>query len=265
LPLLNKKLWGLKEGAITIIGARTSQGKSSLALQMAYDLANQMIPVLFLSLEMTVEDLVERLFCQSEQVDNFDLLCGRINTNAEIQAKWQAFKTTVEKIPLLFTCGIGRSFAEINEIVELISPKPRVVFIDYVQNISMKPKETRETINEYIRQFGKLAMQNKFAGVICSQINRYAEQGRSNEPHLSQLKETGFLEEAAHCVMLLHWENHYDHSKPENKYRIIVAKNRNGRTGDHFVEYIPKHYLFREIEQTTEVKKVEETFQGRYV
>jgi len=249
LPRLNSKIWGLKEGAITIIGARTSQGKSSLALQMAYDLANQMIPVLFLSLEMTVEDLVERLFCQVEQVDNFDLLCGRINTDLEIQSKWQAFKGIVEKIPLLITCGIGRNFAEINDLIEIANPKPRAVFIDYVQNISMKPKETRETINEYIRQFGKYAMQLKFAGVLCSQINRGAEQNKNNEPSLAQLKESGFLEESAHCCILLHWENFYNHSKPENQYKIIVAKNRNGRTGDHLVEYIPKHYLFREIQK----------------
>lgn len=260
LPLLNNKIWGLKEGAITIIGARTSQGKSSLALQMAHDLANHLIPVLFLSLEMTAEDLIERLFCQTEQVDNFDLLCGRINTDVEIQAKWKAFKANVEKIPLLITCGVGRNFGEINELINLVNPKPRAVFIDYVQNISMKPKETRETINEYIRQFGNMAMRNKFAGVLCSQINRGAEQGKGNEPHLAQLKESGFLEESAFCVMLLHWENFYDHGKPKGTYKIIVAKNRNGRTGDHFVEYTPQYYLFSEIKETKEMEKAKEVF-----
>lgn len=264
LPELNRILWGLKEGAITIIGARTSQGKSSLSLQMAYDLANQNIPVLFLSLEMTEGDLLERLFCQVEQVDNFDLLCGRINTNPEIQAKWQSFKNIVEKIPLLITCGIGRNFPEIIELIGLVNPKPRAVFIDYVQNISSKPGETRETINEYIRQFNKLAMQHKFAGVLCSQINRGAAQNKENEPALAQLKESGFLEEAAHCCILLHWENFYDHARPESTYKVIIAKNRSGKTGDHFLEYNPKHYLFTEIKLTPEAQEAKEVFNAEH-
>ena len=260
LPGLNHIIWGLKNGSITIIGARTSQGKSSLAVQMAYDLANQNIPVLFLSLEMTAEDLVERLFCQVCQVDNFDLRCGKLAVDPEIQTRWVAFKNIVEKLPLLITCGIGRTFVEINELIAMASPKPKAVFIDYIQNISSRPGETRETINEYIRQFNKLAMQMNFAGVLCSQINRGTEQHVNKEPSLGQLKESGFLEEAAHCVILLHWENFYDHTKPETTYKIIIAKNRNGRTGDHIVEYTPKHYLFSEISETKEEEKAKEVF-----
>jgi replicative DNA helicase len=212
---------------------------------------------------MTAEDLIERLFCQVEQIDNFDLRCGKLAVDLDIQNRWEAFKKIAEKIPLLITCGIGRTFAEINELITMAEPKPRAVFIDYVQNISSRPGETRETINEYIRQFNKLAMQMKFAGVLCSQINRGAEQTSGKEPSLGQLKESGFLEEAAHTVLLLHWENFYDHTKPETTYKIIIAKNRNGKTGDHLVEYTPKHYLFSEIHLSEEHQKVKEVFNAK--
>ena len=81
LPELNRKIWGLKEGGITIVGARTSQGKSSFAMQCAWDLADSNIPVLFLSLEMDEKSLIERLFCHVAKVDNYDIKTGKWNTD----------------------------------------------------------------------------------------------------------------------------------------------------------------------------------------
>ncbi len=248
LPILNRKIWGLKEG-LTVIGARTSQGKSALALQIAYDLADQGRPVLFLSLEMTVEALIERLFCNVMCVDNYDVLTGKFKKEPEIQAKWRSFTDIVSKIPLLITCGVGKSFREINKLVEIVDPKPRVVIIDYIQAVATISGQSREMINEYIRQFRQLALEHKFAGVLCSQINRGAVENRNSEPHLSQLKETGVLEEHADTVLLLHWQNFYikDPLK-ENEFKIIIAKQRNGRTGDYTLIYKPEYYKFTEKE-----------------
>jgi replicative DNA helicase len=69
LPSLNKKIWGLQKG-LTVLAGRTSQGKSSIAMQWAFDIASSKKPVVFLSLEMSVEALTERLFCNIMQVDN---------------------------------------------------------------------------------------------------------------------------------------------------------------------------------------------------
>lgn len=246
LPTFNRKIWGLKEG-LTVLGARTSQGKSALALQIAFDLADQMIPVLFLSLEMTVEALIERLFCNVECVDNHDILTGKFKKDKEIQAKWRTFCDIVSKIPLLITCGIGKNFEEINKLIEIIEPKPRVVIVDYVQAVATRAGQSREMINEYIRRFRQLALEQKFAGILCSQINRGAAEGKSNEPHLYQLKETGVLEEHADTVLLLHWQNFYTKDPSnENEFKINIAKQRNGRTGDYPLIYKPEYYKFTE-------------------
>jgi len=246
LPSLNNKLWGLKVG-LTVIGARTSIGKSSIALQMASDLALQGKRVLFLSLEMTVDSMVERLFCNLYEVDNYSLLTGKLKMDAELAKKWFSFKEKLQEAPLILTCGIGMTCDEVNQIIEHLEEKPDAIFIDYIQAVRASRNE-REALNEYIRHFRGLCIQNKIAGVMCSQANRQTFDDDNKEPLLSNLKSTGFLEEHSDCVILLHWAHFYDNSKPENEYKVIIAKQRNGRTGSHMVYYKPECYKFFDFE-----------------
>lgn len=260
LPKFNRGIWGLKPKALTVVGARTSQGKSAFALQLAWDISSQGIPVWLLSLEMDVLSLLERLYCHVHQVDNYEVLSGKFKNNAVMQRKFLEFKKSLEDSKLLMTCGLGRTFSEINAMIELVDEKPKVVIVDYIQNISFKSGDTREIINEYIRHFRNMAIGYGFAGVLCSQINRSAEEQKDREPTLAQLKESGFIEESADTVLLLHWKGMQDKEArkkfppPEEwEYVINVAKQRNGPTGNFLLNYIPKHYLFREIGSTREL------------
>jgi len=254
IPEFNRKIWGLKEG-LTVIGARSSQGKSALSLQLAYDLASQGHIVYFLSLEMTVEALIERLFCNVMRVDNYELMTGQFLVDERINAKWKEFNIKIKSIPLLITCGIGKTFGEINELINLLDPKPNAVFVDYIQSVSTRAGQSREMLNEYIRYFRQLALQHKFVGVLCSQINRGAMENRNNEPIMSQLKETGVLEEHSDTIILLHWQNFYDHKDENfNEFKIIIAKQRNGRTGEYVVHYEPQHYRFTEVGGEPEIQ-----------
>jgi len=153
LPKFNRKIWGLKEGNLTVIASRTSMGKSSFALQCAYDLASQNTPTLFLSLEMTVEQLIERLFCNVMEIDNYDLLTGKFVIDDKMNDKWKEFGGTVSEKPLLITCGIGKTFKEINSLVAMMNPPPKAVFIDYIQEIKAGDKSERELMDEYLRRF----------------------------------------------------------------------------------------------------------------
>lgn len=245
LPTFNRKIWGLKEG-LTIIGGRTSQGKSALALQIAHDLADQQKEVLFLSLEMSVESMVERLFCNVMEVDNFDMLTGKLKTEFEYQNKWKTF-TGLMKIPLILSCGIGKTFQELNEIISLLEPKPRVIIIDYVQGTKGQKNE-REDLNEYIRSFRELCLKNGIAGVLCSQVSRVIFEDGNKEPALANLKGTGVLEEMADTVILLHWQHFYDEKVNQNTYKVIIAKQRNGRTGEYLLHYKPEYYKFYDVE-----------------
>ena len=255
LPDFNKKIWGLKVG-LTTIGARTSQGKSSIALQFAHDLASKGNEVLFLSLEMTVENMIERLFCNIKMVDNTKLQQGYFSKDTDIQLKWKAFEEEITKIPLLITCGIGQTFQEVVDLFALLNPKPKAIFIDYIQGSKLGLHE-REMLNEYIRYFRELCLKNNIAGVICSQVNRKVNE-ETKEPSMDCLKGTGTLEEHSDIVLLLHWENFYTHVEDNfNKFKIMVAKNRNGMTGNHYVYYAPKHYKFTDtwMEKTEPIKE----------
>lgn len=245
LPEFNAKLWGMHKG-LTVVGARSSMGKSSFCLQIARDLSDQHIPVLFLSLEMDVNSIIERLFCQTMKVDNFDLLCGRLNTNEEIQTKWKTFETWIKGVPLLVTNGIGKSFEEINKLIELLNPKPKCVIVDYIQGVRAN-KDERIEMNEYIRRFRELMIENNIIGILASQVNRQIIDNKDKRPTMENLKSTGVLEEHADIVILLYWDYFYTKNETDkNKYEIVIAKNRNGRTGKHEVWYFPEHYLFEE-------------------
>lgn len=253
LPDFNRKIWGLKSG-LTVIGARTSQGKSALAMQFAYDLASQGSEVLFLSLEMTVENILERLFCNECGIDNYSLQTGKFSFYKE---DWTNFVNKVSNIPLLITCGIGYDFHDITQLINMMKFKPKAIFVDYIQGIKSGFKE-REMLNEYIRGFRELCLKNDIAGVLCSQVNRQVNEV-TKEPSLECLKSTGVLEEHSDLVLLLYWENFYTHKEDnENKFKIIVAKNRNGRTGDHEVHFEPRYYKFLEI-----VKPIEKDRYGK--
>lgn len=259
LQTLNTKIWGLRYG-LTIIGARTSIGKSALALQIAVDLAKQGKRVLFLSLEMTVESMLERIFCNLKDVDNFDTLRGHLKSDQSIARKWIAFKDEMNDIPLILTCGIGLTCAEIEQVIDNLDEKPDAIFVDYIQAVRVSRNE-REVLNEYIRHFRGLCLNNKIAGVMCSQANRQVFDEDNKEPTLANLKSTGFLEEHAETVILLHWPHFYDNTKPENDYKVIIAKQRNGRTGSHMLHYKPEFFKFYDVEINKE-DTGEEIFDG---
>lgn len=247
LPYFNRKIWGMKSGALTVIAGRTSTGKSSCGLQFAYDLADGGFPTLFLSLEMNIMSLAERLFCNSMKVDNYSLLTGQFKNNLETRAKWETFTKVMKNFPLLITCEVGKTFREVNQLVEALNPPPKAVFIDYIGAIAVHGSQTREIMNEYIRKFRELAIKKDFIGVVCSQINRTGAVV-GEEPQLHQLKETGTLEEHSDFVLLIHNPYVQTHNEDDiNKATFIIAKNRNGRTGRQKVKFIPEHYRFEEL------------------
>lgn len=243
LPQLNRKIWGLHKKKLTVLAARTSNGKSALAIQIAQDVASQGIPTLFFSLEMYEEDVIERLFCQMMKIDNMELLTGNFS---KYPRAWEEFTDKLKKMPLIVTDGIGRNWQEIYDYLEKLKTKPAVIIIDHVQEAkdAMQPNQ-RAVIEEYLRKLREMAIRHNFAAIVLSQVNRSAQEADHKEPKLHHLKGTGYLEEGADVIMLLHWPYYYSKKKGENdRFIINVAKNRNGRTGYVEVSYTPQYYLF---------------------
>lgn len=246
MPKLNNKIWGIKRKKMTLIGARTSQGKSSMALHIGWDLAKQGHEVLFLSLEMCAEDLIERLFCNEYKIDNEHLLKGRF---LEFKDKFLEFEKMVETVPFGISDCLGKDWADIDKQVSSMSTKPKVIIVDYVQAIKGQGTMQKGAIDDYIIHFREMAVKHNFAGIICSQINRTSQETENKEPQLHQLKGTGVLEEHSDVVILLHWEHKYKETADPNKYKLIVEKNRNGRTGWIEIKFFPQYYRYEDYEE----------------
>ena len=245
LDNLNHKIWGIRKG-LNIIAGRTSQGKSCLGKQIAWDLAKQGIPTLIMSLEDDAPTIIESLFSNIKEIDNYDLLTGCFKFKNDYQSDWDEF---VKEIPkeLLITNNIGSTFEEVNYMIESLEPKPKCVMVDYIQAIKSSAKNERENLNEYIRNFREICIKNGIAGILISQMNRMAVLDNKPEPTLENLKSTGVLEEHADLVLILQWEYFYNRNEEvKNDFTIYVAKNKRGRTGKHPVRFFPQFSKFRE-------------------
>lgn len=252
-------MWGLHSKKLTIVGARTSQGKSAFALQVAWDVASQGIPTLFLSLEMYEEDLHERLFCLTQKIDNFDLLKGQFKReNIKYEQRWKEFTEEVEGVPLVITDMLGKTWEDVDKYLSTLVTKPKLIVIDHLQEAkSALNRNQKECIEEYLKQLRVMAIRENFALVVCSQINRSSQEERVGaSPQLHQLKSSGYIEEGADVIILLHWPWYYNREKDKNRYVLNVAKNRNGRTGWVEVKYKPENYLFYEEVAVTEEEAI---------
>ena len=251
LPRFNRLLWGLHRQKLITIGARTSQGKTAFALQVAWDIADQNHAVYFLSLEQTREALAERLFCNIMRVNNYNTLRGIVNT-PEIQRSKEMFDKIIVDNQLILTDCIGSTANELVEIIESMSLKPTVVVVDYVQTIKKGKSDSREAMDNYMRVFRELAIKHNFCAINISQINREAQGSSDPHPQLHHLKGTGVIEEHSDMVLLLHYPLKYDMENEAIKYdyEINIAKNRDGRTGVVKCQFLPHYYKFVTLEDT---------------
>lgn len=265
LPYLNSRLHGLQKKNLVVVGARSSMGKSAFVSQLAYDFAKHNKRVLFISLEMTAESIIERMFCNQHRVDNFRLLTGHID---EYSLSWEKFKSEVSTLPLLLTDNVGYEWGDIEYIIAQADPKPDVVIIDYIQAIKNASRNPKEVIDEYIRNLRESCIKNNYCAIICSQINRTVADSENRYPELHQLKTSGVLEELSDVCVLLYWEHFYDQNKPPEDYKIFIAKNRNGRIGELDVKYYAPFYRFEDtpkLDISPALKNIGKIFNGKPV
>lgn len=233
LKSLDDVLWGLHKREVLIMGARTSQGKSSLALQIAINLAMQGQKVAYFSLEMSKEQLVERMIAYHTRINNRSIRHGL----AKIQLKnyYASLRKFSQGLKLLIDES-GYSFDDIVDICEVL--KFDFVFIDYIQMVSMRGYKSKlEAIDEYVRKFKELAKVLDFGGVIVSQVNREGVGSMGIE----HLKGSGTLEEHPDTVLLLEWN--WD----KHEFLIRIEKQRHGECGKVYVNYEPEYFTFTDL------------------
>lgn len=235
---LDELIWGLHKKELCIIAGRPSHGKSSIALQIAWNLAKSGKLVIYNSIEMSPQSIVERLFANEMLVNGWNLRKGQcIEEAMELKDKFRArlIASTFEIVG-----SYGRKIEETESILRHL--KPDVLIVDHVQMISSHGFRAKyEALSNYIHEAQRLAVDFNCAMVVLSQMNRGGAEGGAG---LQNLKGAGELEEAADTVLSCEWIGRDDANVPLNKYRVSCLKQRHGIIDDTYLHFDPAYYRF---------------------
>ena len=238
---LDDLLCGLQDGEMTIIAARPSMGKTSFAVNIAEHIgADNNMPVVIFSLEMGKLQLVERILCSRGHIDSQKVRRGTLDTDESRLLTDTASELFEKPIFIDDTPGVT-PLEMLGKCRRLKSQSGiRAVFIDYLQLMSLggRVESRQQEVSSISRLLKSMARELEVPVVVLSQLNRAAEGREGHRPRMSDLRDSGSIEQDADVIMLLHREAYYhrgdpeyDHDSPEaNLAEIIVAKQRNGPT-----------------------------------
>lgn len=232
---LDYQISGLQQSDLIIIAARPSMGKTAFALNIAEHLAfKKKETVAIFSLEMSKEQLVNRLFSLVSGVDSQALRTGNLK-----DAEWEQLITGADIIGssnLIIDDTPGISISELRSKCRKykLEKNLSVVMIDYIQLMSGGGRESRQQeISEISRALKSIARELNVPVIALSQLSRAVEKRDDKRPMLSDLRESGGIEQDADVVMFIYRDEYYtkEESKEKGIAEIIVAKQRNGPVG----------------------------------
>ena len=246
---LNDMTLGLQKGDFIVLAGRPSMGKTAFALNIAYHAAtkNNLGCVVFVSLEMPKEQLVQRMLSLSSQVSLDKIRAGGPITNHE-WSKLKNGKNQLERLNILINDSTATDIInlEIN-LKKIANTQPiNLIVIDYLQLISsgIKNIESRQQEVSTISRFIKLIARKLNVPVLClSQLSRLVEKREDKRPIMSDLRDSGAIEQDADLIMFMYREEYYRMNKNEenntdqenlsnaDKTELIIAKHRNGSIG----------------------------------
>lgn len=240
LENIDKQIIGFEPTQLIILGARPGAGKTAIALNMMYNIARNGYPVTFFSLETTDQKILERLISSTSNVPSLKIVQKIDITDSEATSVMKS----VDKINKLHETGfeiIDKGYVTQQDVRQATMKqydKPHVVFIDYLQLLnSDKPQQDRRLDVEKIsRDLKLIAKENNCVIIALSQLSRGVENRQDKRPMLSDLRESGSIEQDANMVMFLYREDYYDDSLQDKETGISevecnVAKNRDGVVG----------------------------------
>lgn len=226
---LDDQLGGLKPGQLTIVAGRPGAGKSVACVDFARANIRRQIPVAFFSLEMHRAELVGRILSATAGANLFRVLNGglRYDERQRIQAASEHLRGS----PLWIQTG-DTDVATVRSVARKLRSRGKLelLVVDYLQLMTGTRRESRVLeVGEISRGLKKLAGELEIPVVAAAQLNRSAEQRVDRRPQLSDLRESGSLEQDCDIAILLHRPDQTDHNSPrKGEVDLIVAKNRNG-------------------------------------
>lgn len=252
---LDNILAGLQKSDLVILAARPSMGKTTLALNIAHHVAvKEGIPVGFFSLEMGKEQLIDRLLASESGIDSWKLRNGRLE-DAD-------FPKINDAMAVLSEAPIFLDDSPTTNIMEMRTKARRLqtehdlglIVVDYLQLISGRTNNSDsrvQEVSEISRGLKSLARELNVPVLALSQLSRSVESRTPPIPLLSDLRESGSIEQDADVVMFIYREDYYkgQESEQPGTAQVLVRKHRNGPTGEAELFFHPEKTLFRDVDR----------------
>ena len=269
-PSLDELLGGgMQRSDLIILAARPSLGKSTLALNMARNAAEQGFSAALFSLEMSGEQIAARLLASEADIDSHRLRMNLIRDDEEVRV--------LDAVGLLSDLQIFVDDTPFQAVMELRSKSRRLqqesgldlLIVDYLQLIDVGRSDNRAVaLGEVSRSLKALARELDIPVMACSQLSRAVEQRPNHRPLLSDLRESGSIEQDADVVAFIHrddqyitreeWERKFPTEQyPENIAEIVVSKHRNGPVGTVPLYFRNDRVRFEPLADTSQVRSME--------
>ncbi len=246
---LDKKLNGLRPGALYVIAGRPSMGKTSLALNMLdHACVRDGVPALLFTLEVTKEQIAETMLCSNARVDAQRLFRGELSNDEHGKVPEAAARLI--RAPLYIDDTPGLTLGRLRAKARRMKARHDIglIVVDYLQLLNLgESSESRQIeISRWSGALKPLARELSVPVITLSQLNRSVEQRQDKRPLMGDLRESGSIEQDADAVLLLYREEYYNKEKLEarGKAELILAKNRSGPTGTIDLFFFPSMMRF---------------------
>ncbi|MBO4584746.1 MAG: replicative DNA helicase [Clostridia bacterium] len=246
---------GMRKSDLIFVAGRPGFGKTSLALNIATNVAKTGKGVAYFSLEMSAEQLATRVLASESMIDSRKIMRGELDDDDWV--KLAQTYNSLSRAPIYFDDASNITITEMKaKLRRLMNKNIKLVIIDYLQLMSTgKRSDNRANeVQELTRNMKTMAGELGVAVMCCAQLNREAAKRSMStkgetRPVLSDLRESGSVEQDADMVMLLYKKDDYaDDSEDKDTVECIVAKNRHGETGIGKLRWIGKYTRFLSID-----------------
>lgn len=225
---------GLRPGQFVLIAARPSMGKTSLALQVADNVARDGRVALFCSQEMPEGDILDRLIAIKHRINLGDLVAGRLDDDgwsriSEAMRDSQQSRLHIDEQPALTLTDVATKARYVRRIAGRID----LVVVDYIQLMSGSGDNRNAELERISRGLKQLAKELAIPVIALAQLSRACESRTNRRPLMSDLRDSGALEQDADVVAFVYRDEQYNTDSPDKgTAEILIRKNRQGSTGD---------------------------------
>jgi len=246
---------GLQPGELVIIAARPSMGKTTFALNLTERVSNHGKGIAFFSLEMSNQQVIQNMLCCRSQIDGSAMRKGRITDQQYKRLQEEAAK--LYETPIFIDDTPGISITQLRAKARRLKQKHGIdmIVVDYLQLMTGggRFESRQQEISAISRGLKSVARELSVPVLALSQLNRDVENRDDHRPRMSDLRESGAIEQDADVILLLHRDDYFNPTE-ENRglAQVIIAKQRNGPTGEVALRFFREYMRFENYTRRAE-------------